>query len=48
MILFENGEALALDKPPGVSMATSSREGKSAEDAVRRLFGACGVGMMAK
>jgi len=43
VLLFENDEVLALDKPPGVSMATSSKEGKSAEDAVRRLFGACGV-----
>ena len=43
MILFENDDVLALDKPPGVSMATSSKEGKSAEDAVRRLLGVCGV-----
>lgn len=43
MILFENDDVLALDKPPGVSMATSSKEGKSAEDAVRRLLGACAV-----
>ncbi|MCM3877281.1 MAG: RluA family pseudouridine synthase [Thermoanaerobaculia bacterium] len=43
MHLFENDEVLALDKPPGVSMATSSKEGKSAEAAVRRLLGACGV-----
>lgn len=43
MILFENDDVLTLDKPPGVSMATSSKEGKSAEDAVRRLLGACGV-----
>ena len=43
MILFENDDVLALDKPPGVSMATSSKEGKSAEDAVRRLLAACGV-----
>ncbi|HEX7614545.1 MAG TPA: RluA family pseudouridine synthase [Thermoanaerobaculia bacterium] len=43
MILFESGDVLALDKPPGISMATSSKEGKSAEDAVRRLLGACGV-----
>ncbi len=43
MILFESDEVLALDKPPGVSMATSSKEGKSAEDAVRRLLRACGV-----
>ena len=43
MILFESDEVLALDKPPGISMATSSKEGKSAEDAVRRLLRACGV-----
>lgn len=43
MILFENSEVLALDKPPGVSMATSSKEGKSAEDVVRRLLAACGI-----
>jgi 23S rRNA pseudouridine1911/1915/1917 synthase len=43
VILFESGDVLALDKPPGISMATSSKEGKSAEDAVRRLLGACGV-----
>jgi len=43
VILFENADVLALDKPPGVSMATSSKEGKSAEDAVRRLLAACGL-----
>ena len=43
MILFENGDVLALDKPAGVSMATSTVEGKSAADAVRRLFAACGL-----
>ena len=42
MLLFENGDVLALDKPAGVSMATSSRPG-SAEEAVRRLLMACGV-----
>jgi 23S rRNA pseudouridine1911/1915/1917 synthase len=42
VILFESDDVLALDKPPGVSMATSSKEGRSAEDAVRRLFAACG------
>ena len=42
MILFENEDVLALDKPPGVSMATSSRPG-SALEAVRRLLAACGV-----
>ena len=40
MILFENEDVLALDKPAGVSMATSSRPG-SAEEAVRRLLAAC-------
>jgi 23S rRNA pseudouridine1911/1915/1917 synthase len=42
VVLFENAEVLALDKPPGVSMATSSRPG-SAEEAVRRLLAACGL-----
>jgi 23S rRNA pseudouridine1911/1915/1917 synthase len=42
VILFQNADVLALDKPPGVSMATSSRPG-SAEDAVRRLLAACGL-----
>jgi 23S rRNA pseudouridine1911/1915/1917 synthase len=41
VILFENADVLVLDKPPGVSMATSSRPG-SAEEAVRRLLAACG------
>jgi 23S rRNA pseudouridine1911/1915/1917 synthase len=40
MILFENDDILALDKPPGVSMATSSKPGKSAEEAVARLVAA--------
>ena len=44
MILFESADVLTLDKPAGVSMATSSKEGKSGEDAVRRLLLACGVG----
>jgi 23S rRNA pseudouridine1911/1915/1917 synthase len=43
VVLFENDGVLALDKPPGVSMATSSKEGKSAEDVVRRLLAARGV-----
>lgn len=43
MILFENVDLLAVDKPAGVSMATSTKEGKSAEDAVRRLLSACGL-----
>jgi 23S rRNA pseudouridine1911/1915/1917 synthase len=43
VVFFEKDDVLALDKPPGVSMATSSKEGKSAEDAVWRLFTACGI-----
>jgi 23S rRNA pseudouridine1911/1915/1917 synthase len=43
VILFENDDLLALDKPAGVSMATSSKEGKSAGEVVGRLFAACGV-----
>jgi len=43
VVLFENDDVLALDKPPGVSMATSSKEGKSAEEVLRRLFTACGI-----
>jgi 23S rRNA pseudouridine1911/1915/1917 synthase len=42
VILFENEDVLALDKPPGASMATSSRPG-SAGEAVCRLLAACGV-----
>ena len=42
MVLFENADVLALDKPAGVSMATSSRPG-SAEEAVRRLLAAGGL-----
>ena len=41
MILLSTEAFLALDKPAGVSMATSSREG-SGEEAVRRLLDACG------
>lgn len=43
MILFENDDVLALDKPAGISMATSRKEGKSGEEVVRRLLEACGV-----
>jgi 23S rRNA pseudouridine1911/1915/1917 synthase len=43
VLLFENDEVVALDKPAGVSMATSTKEGKSAADAVARLFASCGV-----
>ncbi|HTS01408.1 MAG TPA: RNA pseudouridine synthase [Thermoanaerobaculia bacterium] len=41
-LLAETPDVLALDKPAGVSMATSSRPG-SAEEAVRRLLAACRV-----
>ncbi len=40
--LFENDEVLALAKPAGVSMATSTRAEKTGEAAVRRLLEACG------
>jgi 23S rRNA pseudouridine1911/1915/1917 synthase len=39
--LFESDDVLALDKPPGVSMATSSRADKSAAAVVERLLLAC-------
>jgi len=39
--LFENDELLALDKPPGVSLATSSRADKSGSAAVERLLLSC-------
>jgi 23S rRNA pseudouridine1911/1915/1917 synthase len=40
--LFKNAQVVALDKPPGVSMATSTREEKSAPAVVARLLAACG------
>ncbi len=43
VILFENEDVLALDKPAGISMATSTKEGKSGADAVARLFAACAL-----
>ena len=42
MKLFDGADVVALDKPSGVSMATSTREGKSGSEAVRRLLEACG------
>ena len=42
-LLLDDAALLALDKPPGVSMATSSRPGKSEEEVVSRLLAACGV-----
>jgi 23S rRNA pseudouridine1911/1915/1917 synthase len=41
VILSETPDFVALDKPAGVSMATSSRDGSGAE-VVRRLLEACG------
>jgi 23S rRNA pseudouridine1911/1915/1917 synthase len=40
-ILFENDDVVALDKPTGVSLATSSRADKSASAAVERLLSSC-------
>lgn len=45
MILFEDERYLALDKPAGVSMATSGR--KPAEDAARALLAAAAPGRVA-
>ena len=42
MRLFENESVVAIDKPAGISMATSSRAEKSGAEAVRRLLEACG------
>ncbi len=41
MKLFENAEVLALDKPPGLSMATSAGPGRSEAEIVARLLAAC-------
>ena len=41
MSLFENDRFLALDKPPGVSMATSTRDPESGARSVARLLEAC-------
>ena len=46
MILFETDEVLALDKPAGLSMATSARSprpGKAEDEVVARLLRACGT-----
>ncbi len=42
-LLLDDGAVLALDKPSGLSMATSGRPGKSEADVVARLLEACGV-----
>ncbi|MGE5277972.1 MAG: RluA family pseudouridine synthase [Acidobacteriota bacterium] len=41
MRLFESPDFFALDKPAGISMATSSRMEKSGSEAVERLLEAC-------
>jgi 23S rRNA pseudouridine1911/1915/1917 synthase len=43
VILLSTDDVLALAKPAGVSMATSSQAGKSEREIVARLLGACGV-----
>ncbi|MGE5346551.1 MAG: RluA family pseudouridine synthase [Acidithiobacillales bacterium] len=43
MILLTTDDVLAVAKPAGVSMATSSRAGRSEEEIVGRLLDACGV-----
>jgi 23S rRNA pseudouridine1911/1915/1917 synthase len=40
VLLFENDDLLAIDKPAGVSMATSSKAGKSEGEVVARLLAA--------
>ena len=42
-ILLLTGELLAVCKPAGISMATSSREGRSEEAVLARLLAACGA-----
>ena len=42
-LLLDAGTVLAVDKPSGVSMATSSKPGKSEEEVVARLLAACGL-----
>jgi 23S rRNA pseudouridine1911/1915/1917 synthase len=42
-LLLDDGAVLALDKPAGVSMATSGKPGKSEAEVVARLLAACGL-----
>ena len=44
MRLFENPELVVLDKPAGISLATSRAASRSEKDAVDRLAEACGEG----
>ena len=41
--LFENDDVLAVDKPPGLSMATSTRRDKAPQAVVERLLEACRI-----
>jgi 23S rRNA pseudouridine1911/1915/1917 synthase len=43
VVLFENADVVALDKPPGISMATSSKAEKSEAAVLARLLAACGA-----
>lgn len=42
-LLLDEATVLAVDKPAGVSMATSGRPGKSEAEVLARLLAACGV-----
>jgi len=42
-LLFDDGAVLALDKPSGVSMATSGKPGKSEVEVLTRLLTACRI-----
>lgn len=42
-LLLDDGAVLAIDKPAGVSMATSGRPGKSEAEVLARLLAACGL-----
>lgn len=44
-VLLEREDLLALAKPPGLSMATSARPGKSETDVVARLLAAAGLAL---
>ena len=47
-LLLDGSAVLALDKPAGVSMATSTRPGKSEAEVVARLLAACGLPVAAR
>ncbi len=43
VLLYEDERVLLINKPAGLSMAVSGKEGKSAPDVTRRLLGAAGI-----